>query len=157
MTAYDLELNPTTDSTADNDINPNCVELIETVISSLQEDQTAMVSHTDRNSYVWKFKYGSVEVFVQLLGLTEEDEFTVWSPVLKLPVKNEDQLMRRLMEMNWSDTFEARFAVFDGYVVVCAKRTLAGITPGEVSRNITIVATIADDNDDALQAEFEAV
>jgi hypothetical protein len=157
MTAYDLELNPTNDSSpSDTDINPNCVELIETVISSLQEDQSAMVSHTE-SGYVWKFKYGSVEVFVQLLGLNEEDELTVWSSVLKLPVKNEDQLMRKLMEMNWSGTFESRFAVFDDHVVVCAKRTLAGITPGEVSRNITIVATIADDNDEALQAEFEAV
>lgn len=154
MTAYDLELNPTNDSgTTDMDINPNCVEMIETVISSLQEDQSAMVSHTDEG-YVWKFKYGSVEVFVQLLGLTEEDELTVWSPVLKLPVKNEDQLLRKLMEMNWSGTFEARFAIFEDYIVVCAKRTLAGITPGEVSRNITIVATIADDNDEVLQAEF---
>jgi hypothetical protein len=154
MTAYDLKSNSTRESeVSDMDVNLNCVELIETVISSLQEDQSAMVSHTD-SGYVWKFKYGTVEVFVQLLGLTEEDELTVWSPVLKLPVKNEDQLMRRLMEMNWSSTFEARFAVFDDYVVICAKRTLAGISPGEVSRNITIVASLADDNDEALQAEF---
>jgi len=56
--------------------------------------------------------------------------------------------------MNWAGTFEARFAISGEQVVVCAQRTLAGLSPAEVSRNITIVATIADENDEALQAEF---
>jgi hypothetical protein len=73
---------------------------------------------------------------------------------LKLPVQNEAQLLRKLMELNWNSTFEARFAVVDNQVVVCAQRTLAELSPAEVSRNITIAATIADDNDEALQAEF---
>jgi hypothetical protein len=133
----------------------NYVEIIETVIASLQEEQSAMVSHTDAG-YVWKFKYGTVEVFVQLPGLNEDDELTVWASVLKFPVRNEAQLFRKLMEMNWDGTFEARFAVFGEQVVVCAKRTLAELSPAEVSRNITIVATIADENDEALQAEFGA-
>lgn len=148
MAAYELDLDA-----SGTDVTFNYVEIIETVISSLQEDQSAMVSHTDEG-YVWKFKYGSVEVFVQLPGLHEDDELAVWSPVLKLPAGDEAGLFRKLMEMNWSDTFEARFAIFDNQVVVCAKRALAGLSPAEVSRNITIVATVADDNDEALQAEF---
>jgi hypothetical protein len=131
------------------------IEIIETVISSLQEDQSAMVSQSE-GSHVWKFKYGSVEVFVQLAGTSEEDVLMVWSAVLKLPAKNEAQLYRKLMEMNWSSTFEARFAISDNQVVVCSQRTLAELSPAEVSRNITIVATIADENDEALQAEFGA-
>lgn len=156
MAAYELDLDtPSNSGMTDSDVTFNYVEIIETVISSLQEDQSAMVSHTD-GGYVWKFKYGSVEVFVQLPGLSEEDELSVWSPVLKLPVQNEAQLMRRLLEMNWNDTLEARFAVVDDQVVICAKRALAGLSPAEVSRNITIVATIADDNDETLQAEYGA-
>lgn len=134
----------------------NYIEVIETVISSLQQDQSAMVSHDDGGGHLWKFKYGSVEVFVQLLGTSDEDTLAVWSPILKLPVTNEATLVRRLMEMNWNSTFESRFAVVDDQIVVCARRTLAELSPAEVSRNITIVATIADDNDDALQAEFPA-
>lgn len=149
MTAYELDL----DTTPEPATTLNYVEIIETVISSLEEDQSAMVSHTN-GGYVWKFRYGSVEVFVQLPGLTEEDELTVWSPVLKLPVNNEAALLRKLMEMNWSNTFESCFAIVDDQVVVCAKRTLAELSPAEVSRNITIVATIADENDESLQAEF---
>lgn len=131
----------------------NHVEIIETVISSLDQDDTAMVSQNEEG-HLWKFKYGSVEVFVQLTGTTDDDTFTVWSSVLQLPAKNEPQLMRKLLEMNWSDTFESYFAIVDNQVVVVSSRTVAELAPGEISRAITVVATIADDNDDALQAEF---
>lgn len=131
----------------------NHVEVIETVISSLEQDNSAMVSQTEAG-HVWKFKYGTVEVFVQLTGSTDEDTFTVWSSVLKLPAKNEAQLMRQLLQMNWNATFEARFAIVDEQVVVVANRTVAELSPGEVSRAITVVATIADNNDETLQSEF---
>ncbi|MEO1673385.1 MAG: YbjN domain-containing protein, partial [Cyanobacteria bacterium J06631_2] len=51
-------------TTSENLIEDNSThqEVIETVISSLDQDNTAMVSHTDEAS-VWKFSYGSVEVF----------------------------------------------------------------------------------------------
>jgi hypothetical protein len=150
-----MDLEPPTDPDAagQTSTSMNYIDLIETVIASLQEENSAMISHTD-SGYLWKFKYGSVEVFVQLPGTAEDDILTVWSSVLKLPVNNEAGLMRKLMEMNWSSTLESRFAVIEDQVVVCSRRTLAELSPGEVSRNITIVATIADDNDEALQAEF---
>ncbi|MCP2726951.1 YbjN domain-containing protein [Limnofasciculus baicalensis] len=134
----------------------NYAEKIETVISSLAEEDSAMVSRNEEG-YLWKFKYGSVEVFVELTGSTDDDTFTVWSAVLQLPANNEPQLMRKLLEMNWSDTFEARFGIVEERVIVLASRTVAELSPGEISRAITIVATIADDNDDALQAEFGVV
>ncbi|MBF2075756.1 MAG: YbjN domain-containing protein [Synechococcales cyanobacterium C42_A2020_086] len=157
MSAYELELEPASDlsTSGETTVTINYIEVIETVISSLQEDQSAMVSHTDEG-HLWKFKYGTVEVFVQLPGTTDEDTLTVWASVLKLPAQREAELLRKLMEMNWSSTFEARFALVGNEVVVCAQRTLAELSPAEVSRNITIVATIADDNDEGLKAEFGA-
>jgi Putative bacterial sensory transduction regulator len=131
----------------------DCVQEIELVIASLAEDQKAMVGQSEAG-HVWKFEYGSVQVFVQLTGLTEEDTLTVWSPVLKLPAKNEGELMRRLLEMNWSNTLESRFGIFNHEVVVVASRSIADLSAGELSRAITIVATLADDNDEVLQAEF---
>jgi len=131
----------------------NIVEVIETVINSLDQTNSAMVSHNDSGN-VWKFKYGSVEAFVQLTGTTDDDTFTAWATVLTLPAKNEPQLMRKLLEMNWKTTFESAFAIFENQVVVLSSRTVAELSPGEISRLITVVATIADDNDDALQAEF---
>ena len=77
-------------------VTPNIVEMIETVIFSLEEDNSAMVSRTEEG-HVWKFKYGTVEVFVQLTGETDEDTFSVWSSVLALPANNEALLMRKLL------------------------------------------------------------
>lgn len=154
MTTYQPELDILSDQNLLGETaTTSLVEVIETVISSLQEDQSAMVSHTNQ-SYLWKFKYGSVEVFVQLTGITEEDMLNVWASVLKLPAKNEAQLYRKLLELNWNSTFEARFSIFEDHLVVSSSRTVAELSPGEVSRNITVVATIADDYDDALQGEF---
>ena len=131
----------------------NLVEVIETVIASLDSSDSAMVSHTDSGN-LWKFKYGTVEVFVQLTGLAEDDMFTVWSSVLKLPAKDEPKLTRQLLERNWSTTLEARFGIVNDEVVVVTNRSLADLSPSEISRAITIVATIADESDEPLQAEF---
>ena len=130
-------------------------EEIETVIASLAVDQKVMVGQNEVGGHLWKFKYGSVEVFVQLTGETENDTLTVWAYVLQLPVANEAQLMRKLLEMNWLSTLESHFAIVDDRVAVVSTRTISKISSGEISRAITIVATIADDNDDVLQAEFK--
>ncbi|MEM7595435.1 MAG: YbjN domain-containing protein [Cyanobacteria bacterium P01_A01_bin.83] len=133
--------------------NSTHTEVIETVISSLDQDDTAMVSHTDEGS-LWKFQYGSVEVFVQLTGESDDDLLTVWSSLLQLPAKDEPGLMRRLLEMNWTGTFETCYSIHDNKVMISAQRTVADMYPGEISRLITLVANLADDNDDALQEEF---
>jgi len=129
------------------------LEVIETVISSLEQDDSAMVSKND-TGHLWKFKYGTVEVFVQLTGETDEDLLTVWSPVLDLPIKDESGLMRKLLEMNWSETFETCFGIRENKVVVLTQRTVAELSPGEISRSVTLVATIADDHDEALIEAF---
>uniref|UniRef100_B8HLH8 YbjN domain-containing protein n=1 Tax=Cyanothece sp. (strain PCC 7425 / ATCC 29141) TaxID=395961 RepID=B8HLH8_CYAP4 len=131
----------------------NYVETIETVISSLDQFDSALVSQTD-SEHLWTFKYGSVDVFVQLTGFNSEDTLTIWAPVLTLPVQNEAALLRKLMEMNWLTTLEARFSIFNQQIVVVASRTLEGLTTSEISRGITIVATLADEYDDSLRVEF---
>lgn len=157
MTAYQSDLEGSSDQSvfSKDIITAEHKDVIETVISSLAQDQSAMVTHNDAN-YFWKFKYGTVEVFVQLTGASEEDTFTVWSSILKLPANNEPQMMRKLLEMNWSETFEARFGILEDQIVVLSTRTVAELSPGEVSRIITVVATIADDHDEVLQAEYGA-
>ncbi|OKH44723.1 YbjN domain-containing protein [Calothrix sp. HK-06] len=132
----------------------NHIDVIENVIDTLEQDDSAMVSQPSEGGHLWKFKYGSVEVFVQLTGTSDEDTITVWAEVLKLPAKDEPKLMRKLLEMNCSGTFESRFGIIQDQVVVLATRTLAELSATEVSRLITVVATIADNNDDALESEF---
>lgn len=135
--------------------NSSHQEVIETVISSLDQNNTAMVSHSEQG-ILWKFQYGSVEVFVQLTGETDDDMLTVWSSLLNLPAKDESGLMRRLLEMNWTGTFETCFSIKDNQVMISAERTVADMYPGEISRLVTLVANIADDNDELLKEEFGA-
>lgn len=129
------------------------IETIEAVVSSLDQGDGAMVSRGE-DGHLWAFKYGSVNVYVQLTGETDSDTLTVWSPVLGLPAKNEPALMRRLLEMNCSETLEARFGISGNQVIVISSRILLDISPAEISRLMTIVATIADDSDDPLTEEF---
>ena len=131
----------------------NYVDVIQTVISSMEQENSAMVSKTNAG-HLWKFKYGSVEVFVQLTGSTDDDTLTVWASVLNLPAKNEPELMRKLLEMNSAETFESRFAIINNQVILITTRTVAELSPGEISRAITVVATIADNNEDLLQEQF---
>jgi hypothetical protein len=135
--------------------NLSNVQEIETVISGMAVDHKAMVAK-EEHGYLWKFQYGSVEVFVRLTEEIDNDAFTVWAKVLQLPVANEPGLMRKLLEMNWLTTFEGHFAIVDNQVVVLATRTVAELSPGEIARAITIVATLADQHDDILKAEYQS-
>ncbi|MBT9313423.1 YbjN domain-containing protein [Leptothoe kymatousa] len=132
------------------------VDIIETVIASLDQGGDAMVSHDEDDGYLWKFTYGSVTVYVQLTGVSDEDTLTVWSPLLKLPVANELALMQELLAMNCGATLEACFGISNQDVLILASRILADINPGEISRLMTIVATIADDMDDVLKEKYPA-
>lgn len=154
MTTSELEANQDIND-FDNFIPPKISpkEEIETVIYSLEENDSAMVQKND-GGYLWKFQYGTVEVFVQLTGESDEDLFTVWSVVLPLPAKNEPELMSFLLEMNWCGTFEASFAIFNNHIVLSTQRTVHDLSASEISRAITLVATLADQYDEELQAKY---
>jgi hypothetical protein len=154
MTTQDLSESPIIDDlTTEELVQQSYKDMIETVISSLEENDTAMVMEQE-GGHLWKFEYGTVEVFVQLTGESEDDLLTVWSSVLKLPAKDEPQLMKKLLEMNWSGTFETCFGMFNNEIVVLFQRSVSDLSAEEISRAITLVANIADDNDEPLQAEF---
>lgn len=153
--ALQLSNDAIADQIVEDETANNLVGVIETVIASLDSENTAMVNRSEAG-HLWKFKYGTIEVFVQLTGSGTEDTLTVWSAVLKLPAKNEPKLTRQLLERNWSSTLEARFGIVNDEVVVVTNRSLADLSPGEISRAITIVATIADESDEPLQEEFGA-
>jgi hypothetical protein len=129
------------------------LDMIEAVIASLDQGDGAMVNQT-ADGHLWRFLYGSVEVYVQLTGETEVDTLTVWSPVLSLPAQNEPQLMKLLLERNCNETLEARFGISGEQVLVISSRILQDISAAEISRLMTIVATIADDSDEELVAKF---
>ncbi|WP_448380631.1 YbjN domain-containing protein [Gloeomargarita sp.] len=133
----------------------NPIEDVETVISSLAEPDSAQVSHVEQG-HLWRFRYGTAQVYVQLTGTSTDDMLTVWAGLLKLPVQNPLALYQQLLELNWATTMEARFAILDQEVVVVGTRSLLGLDPAEIARLITIVASLADLYDEELQAKFPA-
>ncbi|MGQ9864797.1 MAG: YbjN domain-containing protein [Pseudanabaenaceae cyanobacterium] len=137
------------------DINDtlNHAATIQTVIASMDPDKTAVVNQTNT---IWKFKYGTVEVVVNITGEEPTDVFTVFSHVLSYPVKDEVRLLKTLLEKNATETMEARYALQDGQVLVLASRSVEDLSAAEISRIITIVASIADEVDEPLQQEFAA-
>ena len=155
MSLLNVETSGETISAGTESFQASHIDVIETVIASLDQGGDAMVSR-DKDGYLWKFTYGSVAVYVQLTGIGDEDTLTVWSPLLKLPVENQTALMQELLARNCGETLEACFGISNQDVLVLASRILADINPGEISRLMTIVATIADEMDDVLQEKYPA-
>ncbi|MEB3314509.1 MAG: YbjN domain-containing protein [Cyanobacteriota bacterium] len=129
------------------------VAILEAIITSLDQGDGPRVSQVEAG-HLWVFRYGSINVYVQLTGETEDDTLSIWSPVLALPAKDEHRLFKHLLEMNCNETLEARFGLSGDQLLVITTRTLEDISAAEISRLMTIVATVADDADDALRAEF---
>lgn len=129
------------------------VQTIQTVIASMDAENSALENQTEDT---WKFQYGTVEVVVNITGIKPSDTFTVFSKVLVAPFKDEARMTRWLLEKNAVDTFEARYAIQNDQVLVLASRSVEDLSPSEISRIITIVAAIADDNDEFLEENFSA-
>jgi hypothetical protein len=129
------------------------VNTIQTVIQSMDTEGTAVVNQTGDT---WKFRYGTVEVVVNITGTNPTDTFTVLSIILTGPFKDEAKLMRQLLEKNVTETFEARFAMQGDQVMVVSSRSVEDLSPAEISRIIGIVAAIADSHDEVLKEQFGA-
>lgn len=131
-------------------------DAIVTVITVLKEEGADAFEREEGDGHFWTFRYGTVDVFVHLTGETSEDSLTVWAPVLNLPSKDDAALSKELLDKNWQETSEARFAFWDNKVVVNSVRSLADTTPSDISRAITVVATLADDYDEPLIEKYGA-
>jgi hypothetical protein len=147
---------PTTPVEATSSFAPpvnHIVQTIQTVIASMDADDSALENQTEDT---WKFQYGTVEVVVNITGTEPTDTFTVFSTVLSAPFKDETKMTRWLLEKNSSDTFEARYAIQNDQVLVLCSRSVEDLSPAEISRIITIVASVADASDEFLVESFKA-
>ncbi|MBC7881369.1 MAG: YbjN domain-containing protein [Anaerolineae bacterium] len=133
-------------------------EETEAVISQLAVEGSARFAQLPDSDkgMMWIFKYGTVKVFVVLSGETDDDTLTVWSPVVKLPVNadKEAALFKYLLKSNWLETWESRFALREDEIVLHTVRTLDSIDPAEISRAITIIASLADEYDEEILQEY---
>ncbi|WP_164929252.1 YbjN domain-containing protein [Gloeobacter violaceus] len=133
-------------------------EEVEAVIASLAMEGSvrfAQLKESDKG-LMWIFKYGTVRVFVVMSGESNDDTLTVWAPVMKLPENSAKtgELYAHLLRSNWLETWEARFCLRENEVALHTMRTLDSLDPAEISRAITIVATLADEYDEPLIEQF---
>lgn len=102
----------------------------------------------------WEFQRGSARI---VLEHDETDhDFTVESLILPVPQSPTKQkaLFRKVLELNYRHTGEARFALRNDGLVVTFTRSTAGLDYIEFRSAIESVSRTSDDYDDELRADF---
>jgi hypothetical protein len=103
------------------------------------------------NGDVWYAKMGSARLAVQVMT---GEEIRVSSPFVNLPKKGAQQALRRVLELNFSSTGGARFALDGGELFVVWSRALEGLDYEEFVEGIRCVSRTSDDYDDILRKEW---
>ncbi|MCC6739235.1 MAG: hypothetical protein IT452_09325 [Planctomycetia bacterium] len=104
-----------------------------------------------KNGEVWFAKFGSAQVTLQMLT---GDEIRISSPFLNLPKKGTQLALRRILELNFSATGAARFALEGGQLFVVWSRGIEGLDYEEFVEGLRCVSRTSDDFDDVLRKEW---
>jgi hypothetical protein len=91
------------------------------------------------------------------IGVLEEHGLIMlFSKILQVPSERREELYRRLLELNYSATAFAAFAIdrVTNIVYLRAARPIAGLDYDEFEEMLHNVALVADTWDDQLRAEF---
>ncbi|MBN2714458.1 MAG: YbjN domain-containing protein [Deltaproteobacteria bacterium] len=101
-----------------------------------------------------RVKRGSATVGINVLE--EAGELIFVSRIMKTPAQNKEACFRRLLELNYSATSDAAFALEKSTDTIClrAQRSIAGLDYDEFEEMLSTVATVADEWDDRLIEEF---
>jgi len=99
---------------------------------------------------VWKFKRGSASLAITLSEYFVSTE----SVIFQVPQQNREKLFRYLLEKNFMETLEAKFALQDDDISVVYNRSTDGLDKSEISRMIDVVSRLADKYDDLLIEKF---
>jgi hypothetical protein len=99
---------------------------------------------------------GSAVVWIQVLD--EQEVLLLLSRVMEAPPEPSAELYRRLLELSYLATGDAAFAVHPrtGEVYLRCLRRLGGLDYEEFEDLVHGIATVADEWDDRLRAEFPA-
>lgn len=107
----------------------------------------------------WIIFRGTVGVLVTVIEPKSEEDggfFAVNSPIVRLPKQNLAPMYRFMLEKNFADTRQARFAINDDVVSVVCIRSVTDLDPVEAASIIDDVSGVADEYDVFLIREFGA-
>jgi hypothetical protein len=87
----------------------------------------------------------------------EQEALSFLSEIMKVPGTNQAGFYRRLLELNYSVTSQGAFSIDrkTDTVYLCASRPVEGLDYQEFEDMLHTVATVADEWDDRLIAEFK--
>ena len=101
-----------------------------------------------------RVKRGSATVGINVLE--DAGELIFVARIMKAPKEKAAECYRRLLELNYTATSDAAFAVEKSTDTIClrAQRSIASMDYEEFEEMLSTVATVADEWDDRLISEF---
>jgi hypothetical protein len=140
--------------------HPNARSLTDAFIAHFSEKVSLAVGSEvrfqplDEDGYSFIVR-GSATVGINVLE--EQGILLFMSRIMKVPSSNRELFYRRLLELNYSVTADSAFSVDreEDEVFLRAARPFAGLDYEEFEQLLHNVATVADDWDDKLVAEFQ--
>ncbi|MBN2530256.1 MAG: YbjN domain-containing protein [Deltaproteobacteria bacterium] len=101
-----------------------------------------------------RVKRGSATVGINVMS--QADALIFVARIMKTPATRTEECYRRLLELNYTATSEAAFAVEKSTDTIClrAQRTISGLDYDEFEEMLSTIATVADEWDDPLIREF---
>ena len=102
----------------------------------------------------WVIVRDSAAIYITLNHKNEE--LTIESPVIRLPVKGRIPLMRTLLELNGREMMAARFCLRGDLVVLRFMDRMENLSPPKLIDAIDEVAILSDRYDDYLSVAFSA-
>ena len=97
---------------------------------------------------------GSATIGINVLA--EQTVILFLARIMKIPGEGREEFFRLLLELNFSATSDAAFAIEKETETVClrAMRSIAGLDYEEFEDMLHTIAAVADEWDDELQARF---
>ncbi len=102
----------------------------------------------------WTYMQNSAAIYVTVNRA--QNDFSIESPMVRLPVKQRVPMMRALLELNTRALGAARFCLRDGLVVLRFADRMENLSPPKLVAAIREVSTAADRFDDLLAITFAA-
>jgi hypothetical protein len=133
-------------------INGYIARFSDRVSEAIGEKVTFNPLNEDRFAYVVR---GSATVGIHVAD--NQEALSFFSEIMKVPKNNQANFYRRLLELNYSVTSQGAFAIDKNTdtVYLCASRSIGGLDYQEFEDMLHTVATVADEWDDRLIAEFK--
>jgi hypothetical protein len=132
--------------------------LIEEILADLGVNpaQTRQRAEDQSVQYSWSLKFGSANIFMDLLVEDGEGFLRLDSPILYLPpVENREDFFSWILQLN-HNLAEAAFSISGKEVHIVSTRPLEGLDADEARSILTRICGYADDLDNALNMEFGA-